>query len=848
MVVNLAWRLFKHEARRGELTIILFAIILSVASVLSLSLFSERLQSALVERSSQFIAADSQLRSRKPISEEWLSQAQAQGLATARQVSTRSMAFGETQMSLVDLRAVSDTYPLKGEIKVTDEPFGTPAPTSSTPAPGEIWIDSRLFQLLDVQLESTVYIGDGEFTVKRVLTEIPDQGFSIFNTDPMVLMSLSDLPATNITGPGSRVSYKAYYTGDNDIIEDYYEWLRPQLDEELHRWEDVGDDESAIGRSVARAERYFLLASLLAIVLAAVAIAVAAQRYSQRHFDPVAIFKTLGATKQMIRQVYVLQIMFITLLGIAIGIIAGVIIQQIVVTALAGQVDVSLDVWHWRPVFIAVLTGSICAVLFSLYPLLRLFSVPPLRVLRRDMGAGLSSKGLQFGASGGAIFLLMWIYSRDFEISAILFGSGALLVVALLFVTFGLIALGRRLGQGAMGSWQLAWARIRRRAMDNSVQLISFSITIMLLLVVLVMRNDMVAQWRAQLPENTPNYFMSNITEAQKGGLEQHFADNQVLIDEFYPVVRGRFVAVNDERVSTEVTKEDDPEQSEGRRGLGREANLTWSNTLQTENRIVAGQWHGDWQSPGTDNADGNEDGNVLYPVSVESGVAERLNIEMDDTLTFNVGSEIVQTRVSSIREVNWQTMQPNFFFVLHPAAMQDFNATYITSFHLDAQRKSEITALMLPFASVTLFDVDARINQLREIIEQVSLAVEFILVLVLIAGSLVLFAQVQASMDERQQELAILRTLGARGRLIRFSVINEFLIIGTVAGLMAAMANEFSLFLLQWRVFDMEASMHWEYWLIAPTAGALVVGVLGAVGCYRLLRLNTGQLLRKMV
>ena len=845
MVANLAWRLFKHEARRGELTIILFAIILSVAAVLSLSLFSERLQGALVERSSQFIAADSQLRSRKPISDEWMRQAEAEGLATAEQVSTRSMAFGEQKMSLVDLRAVSPQYPLKGEIQLADKPFGTTTATDKLPAAGEIWIDSRLFQLLDVEIGETVYIGDGEFTVGQVLSEIPDQGFSVFNTDPMVLIALEDLARTNITGPGSRVTYKAYFTGEDSLIEAYYDWLRPNLDDELHRWQRVGDDESAIGRSIARAERYFLLASLLAIVLAAVAIAVAAQRYSQRHFDPVAIFKTLGATKQMIRRVYVLQILFITVLGIIIGIVAGVIIQQLVVTALAGQVDVSLDVWHWRPLFIAVLTGSICAILFSLYPLLRLFSVPPLRVLRRDMDAGLSSRGLQFGASGGAIFLLMWVYSRDLEISAILFGSGVLLVVALLGVTFGLIAIGRRLGQGAMGVWQLAWARIRRRAMDNSVQLISFSVTIMLLLVVLVMRNDMIAQWRAQLPVDTPNYFMANITEAQKTPLENHFAENQVTVDEFYPVVRGRFVAVNDERVNTEVTKEEDPEQSEGRRGLGREANLSWSDKLQRENSIVQGQWHESWEPAGNDVT---AEGQQVYPVSVEEGVAQRLNITLDDLLTFNVGSEIVVTRVTSIREVNWQTMQPNFFFVLHPAAMQEFSATYITSFHLDGARKADITALMQPFSSVTLFDVDARINQVREIIDQVSLAVEFILVLVLIAGSLVLFAQVQASMDERQQELAILRTLGARGSLIRFSVINEFLIIGTVAGLMAAMANEVSLYLLQSRIFDMRGSMHFEYWVIAPLVGALVVGVLGGIGCYRLLRLNTGQLLRKMV
>ena len=845
MVANLAWRLFKHEARRGELTIILFAIILSVAAVLSLSLFSERLQGALVERSSQFIAADSQLRSRKPISDEWMRQAEEEGLATAEQVSTRSMAFGEQKMSLVDLRAVSPQYPLKGEIQLADKPFGTTTATNKSPAAGEIWIDSRLFQLLDVEIGETVYIGDGEFTVGQVLSEIPDQGFSVFNTDPMVLIALEDLARTNITGPGSRVTYKAYFTGEDSLIEAYYDWLRPNLDDELHRWQRVGDDESAIGRSIARAERYFLLASLLAIVLAAVAIAVAAQRYSQRHFDPVAIFKTLGATKQMIRRVYVLQILFITVLGIIIGIIAGVIIQQLVVTALAGQVDVSLDVWHWRPLFIAVLTGSICAILFSLYPLLRLFSVPPLRVLRRDMDAGLSSRGLQFGASGGAIFLLMWVYSRDLEISAILFGSGVLLVVALLGVTFGLIAIGRRLGQGAMGAWQLAWARIRRRAMDNSVQLISFSVTIMLLLVVLVMRNDMIAQWRAQLPVDTPNYFMANITEAQKTPLENHFAENQVSVDEFYPVVRGRFVAVNEERVNTEVTKEEDPEQSEGRRGLGREANLSWSDKLQRENTVVQGQWHENWEPAGNDLT---AEGQQVYPVSVEEGVAQRLKITLDDLLTFNVGSEIVVTRVTSIREVNWQTMQPNFFFVLHPAAMQEFSATYITSFHLDGARKADITALMQPFSSVTLFDVDARINQVRDIIDQVSLAVEFILVLVLIAGSLVLFAQVQASMDERQQELAILRTLGARGSLIRFSVINEFLIIGTVAGLMAAMANEVSLYLLQSRIFDMKGSMHFEYWIIAPLVGALVVGVLGGLGCYRLLRLNTGQLLRKMV
>ena len=838
-VFSLAWRLFRHEARRGELTIILLAIVLSVGAVLSLSLFSERLQGALQERSASFLAADSQFRSRNPVDESWINEAQNYNLQTATRVSTRSMAFGEEQMSLVDLRAVDASYPLKGEITIADAPFGNESVTEALPQPGEAWLDSRLFQTLNVEVGDSVYIGDATLTISGVLSEIPDAGFSIFNTDPIVLMRMEDLASTNVTGPGSRVSYVSYFTGNESDLAAYYDWLRPKMDDEIHSWRAISDDDSPVGRSVASAERYFLLASLLAIILAAVSIAVAAQRYSQRHFDPVAIMKTLGASGPMIRKIYVLQILFIAVLGIVLGIIMGLIIQQVVVWALADQVDVTLSVWHWRPVIIAVFTGAICALLFSLYPLLRLFSVPPLRVLRRDIDSNMSSRTLQFGAAGSAIFLLMWAYSQDLKISAILFASGIVLVAGLLVMTYGLILLGRKLGSGSMGAWQLAWARIRRRAMDNSVQLISFSVTIMLLLVVLVMRNDMVAQWRAQLPEGTPNYFLINITQAQKDALSSHFEDNNVEVDEFYPVVRGRFVAVNEERVNTEVTKEDEDAPREGRDGLGREANLTWSNTLQNENRIVAGQWHGDT----TVNLP--EGG---FPVSVESEVADRLEIELGDILTFNIGSEVVNTQVTSLREVNWQTMQPNFFFVIDPAAMQAFMPTYITSFYLDTERKSELTMLLQPFSSVTLFDVDARINQLRDIVDQVSLAVEFILILVLAAGSLVLIAQVQASMDERQEELAILRTLGAKGSLIRMSVVLEFLIIGVVAGFMAALANEFSLFMLQTQVFQMEASLHVEYWIIAPVVGAAVVGLLGAIGCWRLLSLNTTALLRKMV
>jgi len=835
MWVNLAWRLFKHEARRGELTIILLAIVLSVAAVLSLSLFSERLQSALNERSSQFLAADAVLYSSHPVEQSWLSKAEEVGLQTAHQVRTRSMAFAGNDMALITLRATNTEYPLKGDLKITPTPYGVGEATDDLPEIGEAWVESQLFEKLQIELGDEIEIGDIIVRVTRIISELPDGGFSVFAVNPKVMIRVEQLPDTNILGPGSRAVYVHYFEGSNDQLESYADWLVPQLEDDVHTWSAVGDDDSGIGQAIERAEQFFLLASLLAIVLASVAIAVAAQRYSQRHYDPVAIMKTLGASKQLVQRVYLLQVLFVTVLGIAIGCAVGFVIQQGVVMLIADQIPVAAQAWFWGPMWIAIFTGFVCAILFSVYPLMRLFSVPPLRVLRKDLGANLNSKAIQFLASSSGIFILMWAYSKNLEMSAILFFSGILLVAALMLVTYLLIWAGRRLGQGRMGAWQLAWARIKRRATDNSVQLISFAITIMLLLIVLVMRNDMVQQWRSQLPQGTPNYFMMNVSETQVPELKASFEQRGLQIEEFYPVVRGRFVAVNDERVATSVAKNDEDEQAQ-RDGLGREANLTWSLRLQKENEIVEGEWLTEWQE------------GEPFPVSVEKEAADRMDINMGDKLTFNIGSEVVDVTVTSIRKVNWQTLQPNFFFVLHPNVLEAFSPTFITSFNIPKDMKSQIPEIMAPFGTVTMIDVDARIDQLREIIDQVSMAVEFILVLVLVAGALVLVAQVQASMDERQQELAILRTLGAKGSLIRASVVFEFIILGVVAGFMAALSNEVTLFFLQMKLFQMKTSFHFEYWAIAPLVGAAVVGILGALSCWRLLSLNTTTLLRKMV
>lgn len=855
---SIAWRLFCHESKRGELTIILLAISLSVASVLALSLFSERLQYALTEKAANYFTADRMLWSANPAPTQWLEKAKQSELTMATQLRSNSMLFAGDAMSLVFVRAIDENFPLKGTIRIAPQPFAEGADTDLTPAQGEIWLESRIFQLLNVQLGSMVELGDIKLKVTQVLAQLPDQGFSLGNSSPHVVINITDIKAAGLIGQHSNAWFSYSFVGSDEAIIQYEDWLLPQLDNEVHGWDTAEDAKDFwLSRTIRKAGQYFLLSSLLAIILASISIAVAAQRYCQRHYDPVAIMKTLGGSNSQIRKIFLLQIGFISIAGIIIGTSIGYVFQYGISTLIANQLNIELSGWYWRPFIIAIFTGCCCAFLFSVYPLMKLFSVPPLRVLRRDIDAKPLKFTFNLLASGIAIFLLMWAYSNDLKISAILFASGVILVLVLLAITLVFITLGRRYAQaefspGLAGAWNLAWARIQRRAMGNSIQLISFSLTIMLLLIVIVLRNDMLEQWRSQLPEGTPNYFLANITKQELPELQRHLATFDVFPKEYYPVIRSRLTAINDETIDTtidKVKKKNEKEEKEikiedkgkakeestdkEREGFGREVNLTWRDTLPFKNEIVEGTW---WEK------------DVPNSVSVEEKVAGELNIIIGDKITFNIGSQIVTASVTNLRSVNWQTMQPNFYFILNPDAVTDISPTYITAFNLAKDQKSELNKMLKPFPTLSLFDVDYRIQQVKDVIKQVSAAVEFILILILCAGSLVLIAQVQASIEERQQELAILRTLGAKGKLIQQSVVLEFVIVGIISGIIAAFANEIALYMLQTNIFEMEYSFHFEFWLLAPLVGASVVGCLGALTCWRLLRINTLKLIREVM
>lgn len=828
--VKQSWRLFQHELKRGELTIICFAIVLAVATVFSLSGFSEQIKSALINESNSFIASDRVLQSSRPVAPEFIEKAQSSNLANSQVMVFSSMVFADDIMLLASIKAVDSAYPLRGELLIQDVQTGQVI-SKSAPKQGTVWVAQSLLDKMDIRVGDSIEVGVSLFEISGVIEKEPDASFSVFTSGPRILLNLVDVAKTEIVQPGSRITYRYLFAGESDAINDFETWIKPQV-ENSQRWYDIKSQQSPLANALTRAEKFLSLASMFGIILAAVAVSVASRRYGQRHQPMVAVFKAMGAPRKHIRNLYLLHWTCLSVFSIVLGLLIGFLLQWFALDYMSqylprNSIDVSL-----YPLVVAIFTGVICACAFAIAPMKELISTPVLSVIRGFDSD--SSKGLLLANSTAfiAVFILLYIFSKDLLLSSVLLLSALVVVGVLLGLGYVLFSAGRKIGSGTGKSLHLAMANLKRRAKQNNVQLVSFTIAIMLLLLMLVVRDDMINEWQDQLPENAPNQFLVNVNKQQVPHVEAFLEEHQLSASELYPIIRGRLTAVNGENFANKASKEEDDESDQGRQGIGRELNMTWHMQLPKENVVVDGTWF---------------DPNDNTPqVSVEARVAERLELKVNDNLTFQIGSEEISLPITSIREVNWQSMQPNFYMIFNDGVLSDFPATYIASMHVPKANKKDLQSFLMQYPTISLIDVDAMISQLRTVIKQVSLAIEFILALVVIAGSLVLVAQVQASMEERERELAILRTLGAKGSLLRNSTLLEFVILGAVSGLIASVIMELAVFYVQTEFFEMEASLHLSYWLLGTSIGGVFVGLVGLISCWRLLNLSSLTLIRR--
>lgn len=822
--MTLLMRMLLRDWRGGELGVLLAALVLAVTMVSGISGFATALTGALRQESHSFLAADLAVRDSRPLPEQWDDQARASGLATARIMSFNSMVFaGDDGMVLASVKAVSDAYPLRGQLRLSDQPFGALYSRRGAPPRGSVWLDPRVFPLLELAIGDTIAIGKRDFTVAAVIRGEPDRAGGFLGVGPRVMMHVDDVPATGVVQPGSRVSYRRLFAGDPEAVATFTPQLKGQL-ADGQRLQSIEGSQPAIGGALGRAEGFLLLAGSLAVVLAGVAVAMAARRYAQRHQRYVALLKSLGAGSGRVRGLYAASLALTWLVALILGWLLALGLQFLALNAFSAQLEVAPSLLAPRPYLIGAVTALVCAAAFAWPSLSRLTMVSPLQVLRSDEPVANSREPWDYLLGLAAVVLLMWWYSQNLKLTLVVLAG--LTAVVLAGVGFALLLLrgGRSLGMQAGSVWRLALASLQRHGLGNALQLVVFAVAIMLLLLLSLLRTSLLDGWQQQLPERAPNHFLLNIAPEELGAVRTLLDDNAVVSEKLYPMLRGRVIAVGGEALPGESEDPDAPRQ--------REANFTWSAELPEGNELVAGQW---WQE-----GEGAE-------VSVEEEFAERLGMELGDRLQLLIGAAEIEVTVTSLRTLDWESFKPNFFMVFPPGLLERYPVTYMTSFHLSPQRKDFLNTLLRSHPTITVIEVDAIMEQLRGTLQQVSAAVELVLALVLLAGVLVLVAGVQASSDQRLRESALLRALGASRGHILGAVAIEFATLGLLAGVLAVLAAEAAFWGLQRFVMELAYQPSPQTWLPTIAAGALLVAALGLWSCRRVISVPPARVLREI-
>ena len=824
---SLSWRLLAREWRSGELGILLAALVLAVSVVVGVSSFVDRLQSALLSESARFLAADMVVVSRTPIPEEWIDQAEQMTLQTSLGVGFPSMAVADADhMALVSVKAVSAGYPLRGELLWSDEAYGDILRDGAIPEQGEVWLAPRLFALLGLTTGDTLMVGEANLTVTGAVRGEPDATTAVFGFGPRLLMNTLDIPSTGVVQPGSRVGYRLLISGNRDLISEYEAWVSPLLGQG-QRLDSVEGSQPRIGDTLDRARGFLLLAGSLAVVLAAAAITLASRRFGERHTQYVAILKSLGAQSHDISRLYATSLGLMGVAGTAVGCLLGWILQEAFIGLLGSLLPVTPGAAGVEPVLIGAVTAMVCIVFFAWPPLRRLGEASPLRVLRADIGMHEAQRPQDYLFGGLSIIGLMWWYSGSVAVTLAVV-AGLAVVMGLGFLAArGLLSGGRRVGGFAGSIWRVALAGLQRRGRANALQMVIFAMAIMLMLLLSVVRSSLIGQWQAQLPDDAPNHFLLNLAPEERPVLEQFFTQRGVTTETLYPMTRGRIFSVNAETLPEweEVEGDDAPRQ--------REANFTWSDELPAGNVLVSGDW---WEPADTTSW-----------VSLEEDFAAGIGATVGDRLSMRIGADTFDAEVRSIRKVDWQSMRPNFFVVFPRAVLERYPGMYMTSFRLLPTQKPVLNELVRELPTVTVIELDIVIKEMRSVVDQVARALELVLAVILVAGSLVLISGVRSSLDARLKESALMRALGARQRLVLGTLWIEFLVLGGLAGALASVGAEVAAWGLQTRVFDMTWAPTVTMWWLGPTVGAVIVGALGVWSCRRVVRVPPIQLLREV-
>ena len=828
----LAFHLLKRNWRSGELKLLSLSIILAVTVLAAISVFTSRLQSTLINESNSVLGADAVINGSQPHNPDWEILADQRNVKNTRAANFSSMVFAGDEMHLASVKAVDIGYPLRGHFEISEKAFTFEATEIQKvfqgPVQGEAWVDSRLLPLLKIKLGDQVFVGELPLNVTHVMIAEPDSSSPFSMLGARLLMSYRDLPATKVIQPGSRIDYKWLLASESQTdLQNFLEELKPQLSQH-QRIRDVNDSQERVGRTLQTSQQFLLLTAVIAVLLAGVAISIAARQFSDRHTDQVALMKSLGASASKVRQLYFFQLFILAAIASAIGLLIGEAMQQLIAISVQQAYQIRLGDAQWMAYLRSYASGFICLICFALPALWYLPSVSPLKILRRELKVLQPQIWMQGIFALVAVLLLVIMFSRNISLALTLCAGLAVVILVSLLVAGILLWLAKKLIKQLGGYWRLAFAAILRKPGQSLIQIMVFSIAIMLLYTLVIVRTSLIEEWRVQIPPDAPNHFLVNIPPESMPSIEQILQKNQVKSEPVYPMMRARLTQIND----LETTEE----QKVLSNALRRELNITYAENLAEDNKITQGDWWNKWQR-----SDKNIPG-----VSVEENTAKEIGLHIGDKLTFSIGGLIQYAEVSSFRSLDWRSMRPNFFFIFEPGSLDQYSPTEITSIYLSPQQKLVINEILHESPSILVIELDRIIAQIQKIIQQVSDGVLLVLFLTLAGGCLVLFAAVISSVDNRKKEAGLLRALGSSRQLILGSILVEFAILGFLAGLIAIIGAEVLLLGLQVWVLDTPIQPHYGYWLISPVSGSLLLILMGYFSCRRVVTTPPSIILRE--
>ncbi len=830
---RLGWRTLWRDFRSGELRLLILAVTLAVAALTAVGFFADRLKGGLQRDARQLLGGDAVVSSDNMTPQAFLDKARAQGLAVVGTLGFPTMGRAADAQGgaskLVALKVVEMGYPLRGNLKISTEPGGAEIKTSAIPKPGEAWIDASLLDALNLRMGDALLLGDASFRISTIIVIEPDRGAGFMNFAPRVMINRADVAATGLIQPASRLTYRMAVAGEDEQVKPFVMWAQEEVKKPEVRG--VRIDSLSAGRpemsqTMDRAEKFLNLVALLAALLSAVAVALAARGFAASHLDDCAMLRVLGLSQRTIALSYTLEFALIGLLASGLGVAIGYGVHYGFVLLLAGLVEAVLPAPTMWPVLFGLGMGLTLLFAFGLPPVLQLAQVPPLRVIRRDVGNLKPASLAVLGVGVAGFCALLLAASSDLKLGLIAvggFGAAVLLFAGLGWLAVKLLRVS--VNEATAPRWLvLATRQISARPAYAVVQISALAVGLLALVLLVLLRTDLINSWRKATPPDAPNRFIINVMPEQGDAFVKALRDGGVSKFDWFPMIRGRLVAVNGKTVVPGDWADD-----RAKRLVDREFNLSTSATLPTHNPLVAGRW--------VDNEEG--------AISVEDGIATALGLKMGDTLRFDIGGTQVDSKITSLRKVDWGSMRANFYVLYPVKAVPNVPTTFMSAFKAPGTKGFD-NALVRQFPNITSVDLSVTLTQIQRVLDQVIGAVEFLFGFTLAAGLVVLFAAVTATREERAREFAIMRAVGARSSLLRQVQRAELAGVGLLAGFLASIVAAAVGWALAKYVFEFEWTVQWWVPLVGAVAGAVLALAAGWWGLREVLRRPVVETLRR--